>query len=77
MLQAVNRTFAPQPEGPIGFSRSLELDVTRDGAPDRLGARDVVTAAERVERPKLIGGEVDDGPHDVIILRHQMTHDSM
>jgi hypothetical protein len=46
-----------------------------DGTPHRLGARDTFATAQIVERLDLLPGQFDDGPHYVIISRHQMSRD--
>lgn len=46
------------------------LEETRDGLANRLGSAHAMCFAPRIERAKLIGREIDDGPHRVIMARH-------
>jgi hypothetical protein len=62
----------PQPEGAIDVADALGLEMMRDGASHRLSPRDAFPPADCIERLELFLREIDDGAHDVIILRHQM-----
>lgn len=63
----------PEPKSRIARRPPLVLDMAGDGAPDRFGARDALAATDDIESVELGLGELDDGAHVVIILRHQIT----